>query len=260
MGLTPQAYVGLVVDEVRASEHPSGPYRLIATRSQIEDCLTSAVSGIEKLGGEGRSGTAPEHDLGRTTERSLELTSYLYVAGASHQAWRRWSALTALGLALQDKRLDAAAYAAIAGEWALVERMRSLPAGRTSMPGNLWPTLHGTSPVPPPSGGSELDQAWYDLAAAVPTGDHEQVEAGLRRIVEWWWEEDEGDWVNFHPYSYPDFDAPVCAAAASAKHRGYVPRQLSVDVQRYLDAGLADGYPEPLYPTHSPFEGDPAGG
>jgi hypothetical protein len=82
-----------------------------------------------------------------------------------------------------------------------------------------------------------------------------RTERALCDLVEWWWDEDEGDWVNFHPYSYPDYDAPLCAAAAIAKHRGYVPQNLPPDVMRYLEAGLADGIPEPLYPTYSPFSG-----
>lgn len=250
MGLSLSTYIALLVDEAGAVRTPSGPYRLIATRSRIEDCFESVLYRISQLSGAIGPGDNRVRDA---SDRALELASYLYAAGAPHPQWRRWAAITAMGLALQGQFVDAGTYAAVAGEWDLIVRMRSLPPGRSSMPAQLWPLLTGEPSLEMPIDGDDLDQGWYCLVEAIRIGDHARSERALREIVEWWWEEDEGDWVNFHPYSYPDFDAPVCAAAAVAKRHGYVPRDLSPDVRRYLDAGLADGYPDPLYPTFSPF-------
>lgn len=254
MGLTPSAYITLLRDEAGAVRTPPGPYRLIATRNRIEDCFESVLGRISRLGNViGPEDNQESQYLRDASDRALELGSYLYAAGAPHPQWRRWSALAALGLALQNQFVDAGTYAAVAGEWDLIARMRSLPPGRSSMPAQLWPLLTGEAPLEMPTNGDDLDQAWCHLVNAVRTGNNARTEATLREIVEWWWEEDEGDWVNFHPYSYPDFDVPVCAAAAAAKRHGYVPRDLPQDVGRYLDAGLADGFPEPLYPIFSPF-------
>ncbi len=244
MPLTVPTYVARLVDEAGAVRTPTGPYRLVATRSRVEECFDSVLARICRLG----DAIEPAPD---PAERALELTSYLYVAGAPHPQWRHWAALTAAGLALQSRFADAATYAAVAGEWDLLDRMRSLPSGRSYAPAQLWQLLTGAAPLEVPADGDDLDQGWFHLISAVAAGDNARTGTALREIVEWWWEEDEGDWINFHPHSYPDFDAPVCAAAAMAKRRGCIPQDLPPDVTRYLDAGLADGYPEPLYPTLS---------
>jgi hypothetical protein len=64
--------------------------------------------------------------------------------------------------------------------------------------------------------------------------------------------QDNEDWEVFHPRSAPDFEPEVCAAAAVARRSGYRPTALSGDVQRFLEPGLAEGEPEPLYPRLVP--------
>jgi hypothetical protein len=250
MGLTAAAYPGLLAGEAREVEVPTGPYRLVATADRVAGCVTDVLGRIARL--------APDASPGDGAELALELSSYLYAAGAPHPRWRRWAALTALGRALGGRHFEAAAYAALAGEWALVGELRSRPPGRSSMPGQLWALLGGAGPAGPARAGDELDDDWAALLAAVRDGDGGRAGAALRELVEWWWEEDEGDWVRFHPHSYPDYDAPLCAAAAVVRHRGLAPGELPPDVARYLAAGLADGWPAPLYPAHSPFPA-PAG-
>ena len=264
MGLTPAGYLDLLTVEARGVEVPPGPYRLVASADRIRACVTDVLDRLTRL----RPGTSPADGA----DLALELSSYLYAGGAPHPTWRRWSALVALGQALATHHFEAAAYAALAGEWPLVAALTSRPPGRSSMPGQLWTLLrdaagdtagdtagggaagHGGR-AGPVRVGDELDEDWDALVGAVRDGDAGRAGAGLRNLVEWWWEEDEGDWVEFHPFSYPDYDAPLCAAAAVVRHRGLDVGELPPDVARYLEAGLADGWPEPLYPSRSPFPG-----
>lgn len=94
--------------------------------------------------------------------------------------------------------IDAGAHAALAGEWELIDSIRSLTPGATYYHPGLWPLLTGQSPA---SGEvkDDLDQAWNDLVVAEQAGDTERIEALLQYIVEWWWEEIEDDYSTSTP-------------------------------------------------------------
>ncbi|MEV4755817.1 hypothetical protein AB0J86_11995, partial [Micromonospora sp. NPDC049559] len=106
--------------------------------------------------------------------------------------------------------------------------------------------------------GDDVDRAWRQLLTAVPARDSATIDLALGTIAEFWIAETEGDWRFFHPRSAPDFDPEPCAAATIARRRGWGPRALTDEVCDYLDAGLADGFPDPLYPQLPPLRPEPA--
>ncbi|MFM7371042.1 MAG: hypothetical protein ACKO2Z_25300, partial [Sphaerospermopsis kisseleviana] len=66
-----------------------------------------------------------ENGAKSTTDLALEITSFLYAIGAQHRVWRRWASLTAFGLFLQGKFLEAAQYACFGGEWEFIKILPS---------------------------------------------------------------------------------------------------------------------------------------
>ncbi|MBR8835450.1 MAG: hypothetical protein DSM106950_15865 [Stigonema ocellatum SAG 48.90 = DSM 106950] len=61
--------------------------------------------------------------------------------------------------------------------------------------------------------------------------------------------EDEDEWMNFHPRSYPDFETPACVVAAIARHHGFTPTELTPEQYNFLEAGLAIPEPSPMFPN-----------
>lgn len=193
-----------------------------------------------------------EEASNHTTEASLEITSFLYSAGAEHLIWRRWSSLTAFGMFLRQEILQAAQYAAIGGEWDFLEVLSEKPAPASNQISEqvLW-TLLQRQPVSNiyRNATDDEDNAWLILASSIPSKDHRKTETALKSIANFWMEEDEGDWINFHPGSYPDFETPICAAAAIARHNGFTPTSMSSQEYSFLEAGLAIPEPSPLFPN-----------
>lgn len=185
------------------------------------------------------------------TELTLETTSLLYAIGADHILWRHWSSLTAFGMFLQKKFFQAAQYATLAGEWDFIKILpsRSVNSQQISdrvlsmlLSGNFDDNVAAVE-----NAIDEEDNAWLELAKSIPAKDHSQTEAALKKIANFWIAEDD-DWVNFHPRSYPDFETPVCAAAALARHYGFIPTSLTPDEFSFLEAGLAVPEPSPMFP------------
>lgn len=91
-----------------------------------------------------------------------------------------------------------------------------------------------------------MDRAWLVLAKSIPEKDHGKTETALKVIADDWIDLTEGDCMNFHPYSFPDFETPVCAAAALARRSGFIASSLNHDQYQFLEPGLATPEPTPL--------------
>jgi len=203
----------------------------------IDELDRSAPEGIEEA-------------MGLLTDLTLELASYLYAAGADHRLWRRWVALTAFGLYLTERWLEAAIYAAIAGEWLFHAALPPLNLNQNHVSDRVIWKLIGGRPAPrlPEQGEDPFSEAWLKLAHAIPLKDHASTGAALQLIADDWIEMGDGDWRTFHPRSYPNFEATVCAAAALARHYGYQSQGLTEDQRAFLEPGLAAPEPPSLYP------------
>jgi hypothetical protein len=253
--LTPSLYPATILRELRALEVPSGPGRRIGARgaaqaniATVGNDIVAVVSSVDA------NIISTDLALRRLTDLALELGSCLYDAGASHPEWRRWSALTAFGMLLSEEYLSACPYLAIAGEWECARSLASRPPGEFGTPARqtVWLLAtgqHDGSVVL--SATDESDQPWVTLASSVPAGEFGRTETALRSLADFWILEDE-DWDVFEPRSYPSFEPEVCAAAAVARHHGYVPDLLPADTLRFLEPGLARPEPPPLFPDLTP--------
>ncbi|MGB1251377.1 MAG: hypothetical protein ACPG8W_12220 [Candidatus Promineifilaceae bacterium] len=63
------------------------------------------------------------------------------------------------------------------------------------------------------------------------------------------WLEEVEDWGVYSPGRYPDFFPVPCAAAALARRSGFMAQTLTEREVRFLEAGLAESEPRPLYPN-----------
>jgi hypothetical protein len=186
------------------------------------------------------------------TELVIETTSLLYAVGAEHIVWRHWSSLTAFGMFLQGKMIQAAQYAVLGGEWNFIQSLPPTPVKSQQISEQVfWMLVKGnfTAANLPESTSNEEDNAWLQLAQSIPAQDHRQTEEALKEITNFWMAEDEDDWMNFHPRSYPDFETPVCAVAALARHYSFTPTSLTPEQYSFLEAGLAIPEPLPMFPN-----------
>jgi hypothetical protein len=185
------------------------------------------------------------------TDLALEITSLLYAAGANHTVWRHWSSLTAFGMFLIKKTIESAQYAALGGEWDFLKILPSIPAKSQQISDRVfWMLVNGESVGNlPESASNDEDNAWLQLGKSIPAQNHRQTEEALKVIADFWMAEDEEEWMNFHPRSYPGFEAPVCAVAAIARHHGFTPTSLSQDQYQFLEPGLAIPEDPPMFPT-----------
>ena len=189
------------------------------------------------------------------TDLVLEITSLLYAAGAEHYVWRHWSSLTGFGMFLAGAVQEAAQYAALGGEWDLLKILQAVSVKSKQISEQvLWILVTGKSVANlPKSTNDDEDNAWLQLGKSIPAQDHKQTEEALKVIADFWMAEDEGDWMNFHPRSYPDFETPACAVAAIARHHGFMPTCLNPDQYRFLEPGLAIPEPPPMFPNFFSF-------
>ncbi len=240
------AYVALLNDEFARLATPAGPERRIGAAARAGDELTiirRSLAARRIAGGTGRDWDA---------YLALQTSSTLYAAGAPHELWRHWAGLSAFGYLLDGQYGKACPLLVLAGEWDCLASLRGAAPGRCAPPTEaIWRLAVGEIDEPrwPDSG----EAGWRDLLAALRAGDQSEMDAALNEIVAFWILEGEGDWELFHPGYAPDYGPEPCAAAALAKRAGHEPAGLRADVARYLDAGLAEGYPDPLYPALAPL-------
>jgi hypothetical protein len=193
-------------------------------------------------------------DLSRATTMlaSLvnEFTSFLYAVGASHDLWRHWSSLTGFGLFLSGEIHRAGQYSALGGEWEFLKVLPDRPV-KSLQEADLvtWMLISGNPASELPKLQHEYSNAWLKLARSIPAKDHKTTEESLKAIADFWMEETGGDWNNFCYGRYPVFETPICAVAALARHQGFVPTSLTSAQYSFLEAGLAEPEPPPMFPT-----------
>ncbi len=191
------------------------------------------------------------------TDLSLELASYLYAAGAEHPVWRRWIALTAFGRYLTGSMLEAAMYATIAGEWKLLDTLPPVRLDQNHVSDQvIWKLIGGRpSPRLPVKGEDDYSEAWLQLGFTIPCKDHAAIERSLTLIADDWIQMSDGEWQRFEPKAYPNFEVNACAVAAIARRRGYRPSGLTEEQLDFLEPGLAEPEPAPLYPSQFQLPG-----
>lgn len=246
--LTVDDYVSLLAEQLATVEAPAGPVRRIGVLDHVPSELELIRRDLDSVVAALAAGIRTDR-LESATGLARETASWLYAAGAPTPVWRRWAGLTGFGHLSQGDPLGACPYLVLGGEWACLAAVRAMPPGRGSPSARaVWflATGQGTPDELPDD--DSVDLAWRTLLTAVPAGDQAAIDGALTEIAEFWIAESEGDWEFFHPRSAPDFDPEPCAAAALARRHGWSPDSLAPEVHRYLEAGLAEGEPEPLYP------------
>ncbi|MFH9399253.1 hypothetical protein ACH4JS_05625 [Streptomyces sp. NPDC017638] len=245
------SYPRQVVDAATDLFLPAAPRRRSAEESRFAASLPLIRDSVDWLAGSLRDGRADDA-LSHAYEISLEISSFLYAAGADHNSWRAWSALAAWGSALQGDVPGAVPYAVLSGSWKHFGAFEVTGAHESLSSEVVRNLAFGTGkPMAGPGRVDEADKAWLTLATAIPRSDHARCEESLQTLADFWTEEDE-EWDLFEPRGYPCFDPWVCAAAALARESGYRPRGLSRDARRFLDPGLAPQCPDPFATGTSP--------
>lgn len=243
--------------EFAAIEAPSGPVRRRGIEGYARDELPAieqellAIDRIDRT----RPGKLHAAACG-LTDLTLRLASFLYAAGADHCLWRRWTALTAFGMYLTGRLPEAAIYGILAGEWRFVEVLPPTETDDRHVSDRVIWRLAGRRPVPhlPERGEDDFSDAWIQLAYSAAFGDHPRTERCLAAIADDWIGMSDGDWREFHPEA-TSFEPTACAAAALARHKGYVPQELTPEQWDFLEPGLVTPEPPPLYPDYVELPG-----
>jgi hypothetical protein len=247
--LTSAALASYVLEQVKNLVVPQGPERRRGAVERAADVLRMVrrdIRGILRLVEAGR--LRREDALTQLTELVLELTSLLFAAGADHRTWRHWSGMTALGFLLLPRPSDSAQYAALGGEWALLSEVPHGRPPRRLADRVAWAVLLGqATDFTSRRKTDEFDRAWLTLASSIPRQDHPSTEQALKTIARHWLEEDD-DWRDFHARSAPDFEPALCALAALARRNGLRPKTMTPDELAFLEPGLAEPEPVPLWP------------
>jgi hypothetical protein len=245
MGLTPAEEIHRLAERAGSLVLPNAPHRRDAPEAAFELALRSIQRAIADIDRRRDDIDEDEAQYARI-DLCLEAASMLFAAGSSPSEWRWWAAHAA-GTLLERGDMEAAA------TWAVVAHAQRIRARLPRPPDSLdrparvvWWLASGPSvpdaDIAPPSAGNDLTAEWTTLLRSVPAADHEATGKALRRITDFWLDEDE-DWDEFHPWSYPDFEPEVNAAAALARERGWEPTDWPDDAILFLEAGLAPGAP-----------------
>ncbi len=255
-----ETFCAFVALEFEKLTMPTGPVRRIGVQEHASDVMhyiQRQLSAVDTLVNEGS--LSLEEASSSLTELVLEITSFLYAAGAEHHVWRHWSSLTAFGMFLAGQLHEAALYAVLGGEWDFLKVFPAKPVKSKQKADRVTWMLALGQPVAdlPESSDDKYDNAWLQLAQSIPAQDHRKTEEALKAIANSWMAEYEGDWMNFHLHSYPDFETPACAVAAIARHQGFTPTSLSADQYSFLEAGLAIPEPPPLFPNYFSLPASP---
>lgn len=259
--MTPQQYLVRCRADFERVEVPDGPYRRqgVTNLASIFQEPRRSFAWLPQAVDDGS--LTIDEAVAATTERALEVTSLLYATGAPHQLWRHWAALSCFGLLFDGRVTTANEYALLAGEWALAA---DLPRSTVTGDAEYFPdaVLLGVSGADAtatlPDGSSELQYAdllgdvWTSFAAALAERSPVLVTLALHTIADLHIDVFGETWDRFYALEHALFDPAACGAAALARRHGLVTGELSELDRRYLDAGLAEGEPEPLYPTDRP--------
>jgi hypothetical protein len=246
----------LILEEFSKLSVPAGPARrngVEAYAAKVIDYIARDIQGLHKLLEQDQIQASKA--AAQLTELALEAASFLYASGAEHPTWRRWAGLTACGMLLTDDIYGAAQYAALGGEWDLIPQLPSIVLTSSQVSDRVLGRLLGITPAAdlPDAADDEYDEAWLQLARSIPERDHPATEDALKTIADFWIEETEGDWINFHVRSSPDFDTPSCVAAALARRSGFAATAFSDEEYQFLEAGLVESEPPALFPGYFTF-------
>ncbi len=178
-----------------------------------------------------------------------ELTSFLYAIGASHDVWKHWSSLTAFGLFLSEEFYRASQYATLGSEWEFLKFIPDKPVDSQQQADLVtWMLISNKPNINLSESRDEYSDAWLKLARSIPNKDHKTTEESLKIIANFWMKETGGDWNNFYYGRYPVFETPICAVAALARHQDFAPMSLTSIQYSFLEAGLAQPEPPPMFP------------
>lgn len=254
MGVREAPDVQPLLARVESLQIPDTPRRRRGTDAAFRSALSELQAGVAAIcrpgNGTGADGSDEETRYLRI-DLPIELASLLFAAGAPHPQWRSWASRAAGGLLEAAEARSACVWAVLAHDESLIRRMPKAAEPGTR-PGDVvwwlatcWPRLPAdvASEAPrhaAPDG--SVESAWAALVHSVPAADHATTGRALRRIADFWLDEDE-DWDEFHPHSYPDFEPEPNAAAALAARSGWQPEDWPADAVRFLEAGLAPGPP-----------------
>lgn len=258
-GLDPLRYVtlrALFAQELVALCPPPGPGRRRGAVAHGRALINAVNEDLDEIDEQHRLRVARLRDSAASvTDLALELTTFLYAAGAPHPRWRRWASLAAFGSHLQGDLVGALRYGAMAGEWAYVDRLSvELPPTRQLVDLALWRVI-GADLEPAEealleeAGEEPSRRAWRDLAVAIPGRDAERALGALSALADDWLASIEGEWEAYDYRAFPCFDPALCAAAALARRAlGALPVDGLTPARRAaLDPGSAPGDLEPLY-------------
>lgn len=252
MGLREAPDVQPLLARVQSLRIPDTPRRRRGTDTAFRSALSELQAGVADIcrpgNGTGADGSGEETRYLRV-DLPIELASLLFAAGAPHPEWRSWAARAASGLLDDGEIRSACVWAVLARDESLIARLPAASEPGTRPGDVVWwlatcgpqgPAVRVSEASPHTAPDESVDSAWAALVHSVPAGDRITTGRALRRIADFWLDEDE-DWEDFHPHSSPDFEPELNAAVALAARGGWQPTDWPPDAVRFLEAGLAPG-------------------
>lgn len=260
-GMTRRQYIARVHQELAPVQIPDGHHRRedVAQLPLIFDYERGDVAWLDE-GAVEEDVLSIEEASRAATEHALEITSLLYATGAPHPLWRRWAGLSSFGLLFDGRIAQANHYALLAGEWHLAADLPPGPAVDATYYAEhviLALSIGASAPALPsgPDGllyREDVGEVWDSFFAAMVEENAVLVTLALHTITELHIDLFGEGWKRFFERDHPLFDLVACAAAALARHHDLVTDELSPLDRQYLDPGLAEGEPTPLYPAERP--------
>jgi hypothetical protein len=259
-GLTAPGFLALLADESALLCAPLGLPRRTGVEEHMPDLLEGIGDDIRSVSAAvEKSRYSPEDALETGTHHALEMTSLLYASGAAHAVWRRWASLSAFGRFLLFATLDGLQCAILAQEWVVLD---ALPERRPDMnfvsEEVIWAVASDDRDFEPRhSDDDRMSLEWLRLYDGIMSGDEKAVGFALHALIEIDADEFGDHWERYLPWDYPVFDPSLCSVVSLARRRNLMPRGLDDHDRWFLEPGLADEAPEPLFtrwwPSPSPL-------
>jgi hypothetical protein len=262
-GVGAAQYIARVRREIDFLTVPLGPPRRTGI-SDPEYTLRTTRNGIVWVDDSVSDGSySLAEGISAACERSREMTSFLYACGAPHKQWRHWAALSAFGLLLmagevaldRDELAQAVQYGVLAGEWQLTAALSDVEPPRFERYAErvVWTLAVGRTSIESPPENEDTTDAWWSFGNAVIERHSRATVLALDTIAEVHMVTVGAGWRRFLPWTHPLFDLEAGAGAAIARNRGLVAeKDFPEPIRRYLEPGLVDGVPTPLYPGDWP--------